>query len=146
MSSESEERARWATLLPGEPVRFPADFVWGVASSAYQAEGGDVGNDWSEAACAGRVPPNPGNGFWERFAGDFALVASLGLRHYRISVEWSRVEPEAGRIDEASLDRYRAICDAAREAGVEPDPAAHGRDDRGLPRPAPGGSERHRTV
>lgn len=120
MSTQPDDRARWETLLPREPVRFPADFLWGVASSAYQAEGGDAGNDWSDAAREGRVPPNPGNGFWERFAGDFALVASLGIRHYRVSVEWSRVEPEEGRVDEAALDRYRAMCDAARAAGVEP--------------------------
>jgi beta-glucosidase len=48
------------------------------------------------------------------------LAASLGLRHYRLSVEWSRVEPERGRFDETALDRYRAICDAAVAAGVTP--------------------------
>jgi beta-glucosidase len=95
----ADDRARWAPLLPTAPIRFPADFAWGVASSAFQAEGGDVANDWVDAARAGRVPPNPGNGFWERHAEDFALVAGLGFRHYRLSVEWSRVEPERGRFD-----------------------------------------------
>jgi beta-glucosidase len=110
----------WRGLLPDRPIGFEPGFLWGVASSAYQAEGGEVPNDWAEAARAGRVPPNPGNGFWERAEEDFALVASLGIRHYRLSVEWSRVEPERGRFDEAALDRYRAICDAARAAGLEP--------------------------
>ncbi len=77
-------------------------------------------NDWVALALEGRFPPNPGNGFWERAEEDFRLVASLGIRHYRLSVEWSRIEPERGRFDENALDRYRAICDAAREAGVEP--------------------------
>jgi beta-glucosidase len=116
----ADERARWAPLLPTSPVRLPADFAWGVASSAFQAEGGEVPNDWVAAARAGRVPPNPGNGFWERAEEDFRLVAALGIRHYRLSIEWSRVEPEPGRFDEAALDRYRAICDAARAAGVVP--------------------------
>jgi beta-glucosidase len=79
-----------------------------------------VPNDWVAAARAGRVPPNPGNGFWERAEEDLRLVADLGIRHYRLSVEWSRVEPEPGRFDEAALDRYRAICDAANAAGVVP--------------------------
>jgi beta-glucosidase len=114
------ERASWIPLLPAEPVVFPADFAWGVASSAFQAEGGPVPNDWDAAAREGRVPRNPGNGFWQRYAGDFDLVARLGFRHYRLSVEWSRVEPEEGRFDEAALDRYRAMCDAARAAGLEP--------------------------
>jgi beta-glucosidase len=112
--------AAWAPLLPSEAVAFPANFVWGVASSAFQAEGGDVANDWVDAARAGRVPPNPGNGFWELAETDFPLVASLGLRHYRLSVEWSRVEPERGRFDAAALDRYRRICAAAQEAGLTP--------------------------
>ena len=114
------ERERWAPLLPREPVRFAADFAWGVASSAFQSEGGDVANDWVFAARDGRVPANPGNGFWQRAEADMRLVASLGFRHYRLSVEWSRVEPEPGRFDEAALDRYRAICDAAVAAGVTP--------------------------
>jgi beta-glucosidase len=115
-----DERAHWDGLLPAEPVRFAPGFAWGVASSAFQAEGGEVSNDWVDAARAGRVPPNPGNGFWERAEEDMRLAAALGHRHYRLSVEWSRVEPDAGRFDEAALDRYRAICDAAGEAGVTP--------------------------
>ena len=117
---QGDERASWEAILPAEPLRFAPDFAWGVASSAFQAEGGDVPNDWVDAARAGRVPPNPGNGFWERAEADLRLAAGLGLRHYRLSVEWSRVEPEAGRFDEAALDRYRAICDAARAAGLVP--------------------------
>jgi beta-glucosidase len=118
--SDDAERARWTPLFPSEPVRFASDFAWGVASSAFQSEGGDVANDWVDAARAGRVPPNPGNGFFARAESDLALVASLGFRHYRLSVEWSRVEPERGRFDESALDRYRAICDAATAAGVTP--------------------------
>ena len=114
------ERERWAPLLPHEPVRFAEDFAWGVASSAFQSEGGEVANDWVLAAREGRVPANPGNGFWQLAETDMRLVASLGFRHYRLSVEWSRVEPERGRFDEAAIDRYRAICDAASAAGVTP--------------------------
>lgn len=113
-------KGSFGPLLPAEPIRFPRDFAWGVASSAFQAEGGDVANDWVAAARAGRVPPNPGNGFWTRAEEDMRIAASLGLGHYRLSVEWSRVEPERGRFDEAALDRYRAICDAAVAAGVTP--------------------------
>jgi len=111
---------RWKPLLPERPVHFPEDFVWGVGSSAYQAEGGEVPNDWSACIAEGRFPPNPGNGFLARAAEDFALVRSLGFRHYRLSVEWSRVEPERGRFDEGAIDRYRALCDAARAAGLVP--------------------------
>jgi beta-glucosidase len=116
----ADDRQRWLPFLPDQEIRFAPTFLWGVASSAFQAEGGSVPNDWVAAAQAGRVPPNPGNGFWERAEEDFRLVASLGLRHYRLSVEWSRVEPERGSFDEAAIDRYRAICDAACAAGLIP--------------------------
>lgn len=126
MSSDSEdptdaaEAARWRPYLPSESIVFPPDFAWGVGASAYQSEGGGVPNDWERCIREGRFPPNPGNGFLERAEEDFARVAALGFRHYRLSVEWSRVEPERGRFDEAALDRYRAICDAARAAGLVP--------------------------
>jgi len=114
------DRDAWTALLPRAPIRFASDFHWGVASSAFQAEGGDVANDWVDAAHAGRVPANPGNGFWERAEDDLRQVAALGFRHYRLSLEWSRIEPEPGRFDERALDCYRAICDAALAAGVTP--------------------------
>jgi len=140
MPADDEDRARWLPLLPAAPIRIappaarPAGspplpggssgagegFAWGVASSAFQAEGGDVPNDWVAAARAGRVPANPGNGFWERAEDDFRLVAGLGIGHYRLSIEWSRVEPEPGRFDERAIDRYRAVCDGARAAGLVP--------------------------
>ena len=124
----ADDREHWAPLLPTAPISLSsggasgpvAEFAWGVASSAFQAEGGDVPNDWVAAARAGRVPANPGNGFWERAEADLRLVAALGIRHYRLSVEWSRVEPARGRFDERAIDRYRAICDAACAAGLVP--------------------------
>jgi len=117
---DPEAAARWSELLPTRPIDFDADFVWGVGSSAYQAEGGAVANDWEACIATGRFPPNPGNGFWQRAESDLRLVADLGFRHYRLSVEWSRVEPERGRFDSAALDRYRAIACAARAAGLVP--------------------------
>ena len=116
----ADPRAGWEPWLPAEPIDFGPDFAWGVASSAFQAEGGGVANDWVEAAKAGRFRPNPGNGFWERAGEDFRRVAELGFGHYRLSVEWSRVEPEEGRVDGAALDAYRRICDEACAAGLVP--------------------------
>ncbi len=110
----------WAPILPQQPIRIPERFLWGLASSAFQSEGGEVANDWVEAARAGRVPVNPGNGFWRRAEEDLALAAALGFHHYRLSVEWSRVEPEDGRFDQQAIDRYIAICDAAAAVHVTP--------------------------
>src|SRR5512139_433056 len=110
----------WEPILPRQAVLLPPDFLWGVASSAFQAEGGEVANDWVAAARGGKVPHNPGNGFWTRAEEDFARVAALGFRQYRLSIEWSRVEPEPGYFDQQALDRYIALCDAATAAGLTP--------------------------
>jgi len=61
-----------------------------------------------------------GNGFWTRFAEDFRLLADLGLRHHRLSMEWARLEPEPGVHDPEAVDHYREVLAAAVDAGVTP--------------------------
>ena len=53
-------------------------------------------------------------------AEDFALYATLGLTHHRLSIEWARVEPEEGRRDSRRDRALSRRADAARDAGVEP--------------------------
>src|SRR5207244_1281004 len=62
---------------------------------------------------------------YERFDEDFRLAASLGHTAQRISVEWSRLEPEAGRFDEREFDHYRAVCDSIRHYGMAPTVTLH---------------------
>jgi beta-glucosidase len=100
-------------------------FLWGVATSAYQIEGGIAGNDWADwervpgkvrgGVCAGQAC-----GSWEHWQRDLDRIQSLGLNAYRFSIEWSRVEPEEGRFDEAALAHYRAILSGCRERGITP--------------------------
>lgn len=52
---------------------------------------------------------------------DIAAAKALGCNSLRLSLEWARVMPSGpGRVDEAAVDRYHAIFDACRAAGVEP--------------------------
>jgi beta-glucosidase len=100
-------------------------FLWGVATSAYQIEGGITGNDWlAWEAQSGRIQEGARAGeaclSWERWEEDLDLVRGLGLNAYRLSVEWSRIEPERGRYDEAALRRYGAMLDGCRARGIEP--------------------------
>ena len=70
---------------------------------------------------SGHAPPSgDGNGFGTRYAEDFALLASLGLTHHRVSVKWARLEPEPGVHDLAAVRHYRDVLTAAHEAGVSP--------------------------
>ena len=102
------------------------DFLWGVATSAYQAEGGYNGagepeTNWARAEAAGDVAVlGRSADFWSRYAEDFARCRDLGLSAFRLGIEWSRVEPQPGKFDRAALDHYAEILASCLEHGLEP--------------------------
>lgn len=113
------------------PSTFPNDFLWGVATSAYQIEGhrtadGAGPSVWDTfAAQPGRVEGG-GNGAaacgsYTRWREDIGHLAEMGLSAYRFSLGWSRIMPEGtGRVNEAALDHYEEIVDALLDAGITP--------------------------
>lgn len=104
--------------------RFPDDFTFGVATSAYQVEGG-IENDWSQWERLGRLKDKDarcGRGVehWERFEADLELVQALGVSAYRLSLEWARLEPRFGELDDAAVKGYRRRLEAMRARGIRP--------------------------
>lgn len=99
-------------------------FLWGVATSGHQIEGGNTASDtWfaeNVSPTVFREPSGPACDSWNRWREDLDLVAGMGLTAYRFSVEWSRVEPAEGTFDEAALDHYSEIVDRCRELGLAP--------------------------
>jgi beta-glucosidase len=105
-------------------LEFPSDFVWGSAAAAHQVEGNNTFNDWwahERAADTNAVEPSGiACDHYRRFADDFRLLASLGHRHHRLSVEWSRIEPTEGLINNGEIEHYRKVLTTLRELGIEP--------------------------
>ena len=102
-------------------MQWPDGFLWGTGASSNQAEGAAPASNWWDWERAGKAPiSGDGNGFATRYAEDFAILAGLGLTHHRLSIEWARVEPEEGVHDEDAVAHYRAVLQAALDAGVEP--------------------------
>lgn len=103
---------------------FPAGFAWGVATSAHQVEGGNSNNQWSAWEKQGRIKSGDHVGlacdWWRNAEQDFDRAQELGVNALRLSLEWSRIEPEPGRWDNAALDRYRAMLKALHERRVRP--------------------------
>jgi len=111
--------------------RFPAAFLWGAATSAYQIEGSPLA-DGAGASIWQRFAHTPGRmadgatgdvacDHYRRYAEDVALMRDLGLTAYRFSLSWSRILPQGiGRVNEAGLDFYRRLVDALAEAGIRP--------------------------
>lgn len=102
-------------------VRFPEGFLWGAATSAHQIEGGNSNNDWWAWEQAGRVPEASGQAAdsWNRWREDIDLAVEMGLQVLRISAEWSRVEPNPGRYDEAAIAHYAEVLLEAKRRGLQ---------------------------
>jgi beta-glucosidase len=108
-------------------LRMPEGFLWGAATAAHQNEGNNTGNQWAAwEQQPGRIYAGQRSGratdWWdlETAASDFDRAAELGLNSLRISVEWSRIEPEPGVFDQAALARYREMIGLLRARGLEP--------------------------
>ncbi|WP_246158772.1 glycoside hydrolase family 1 protein [Catellatospora sichuanensis] len=103
---------------------FPADFLWGAATSAHQVEGGNTNNDWWDfehhPATAARESSRDGIDHYHRYAADFALLRSLGHNAHRLSLEWSRIEPAPGEFSASAIAHYRRALTALAESGMTP--------------------------
>ena len=72
---------------------------------------------------AGR--PSVGNDFRERFDEDFALLAHLGVRSVRLGLDWARLQPVPGSVDDDWREWYGSVLLAAERHGVDVWAALH---------------------
>lgn len=129
---------------------FPADFLWGASTAAYQVEGG-LTNQWSEwekvnaERLAHEIPKElramraeerqarglyrPENyindtavGHYNRYKEDFDLLEQLNLNSFRFGIAWERIEPREGEWDAAAIRHYKNYIAELRRRGIEPVP------------------------
>ena len=131
-------------------ARFPRQFAWGVASSAFQIEGAATADGkgpsiWDEFCRRPGVIADGSDGtvacdHYHRLESDLDLIAALGVRAYRFSIAWPRIQPTgSAAINSAGLDFYSRLVDGLLQRGVEPYltlyhwdlPAALQRDNNG---------------
>ncbi|PKQ24636.1 MAG: glycoside hydrolase family 1 protein [Actinobacteria bacterium HGW-Actinobacteria-5] len=96
----------------------------GVATAATQIEGGAADTTWHRWAAADRITdhstPARAADHWNRVEQDVALLGELGVRHYRMGLEWARIEPLRGQFDPAGFAHYRDEFTRLRDAGIRP--------------------------
>jgi beta-glucosidase len=111
--------------------RFPPDFLWGAAVSAYQIEGAVDADGRGESiwdrfcAMPGKVADGQSGAVacdsYGRYREDVQLVRELGLDAFRFSIAWPRILPEGrGRPNPAGLDFYDRLVEELLAAGIEP--------------------------
>jgi len=98
-------------------LKFPKNFYWGTATSAYQVEGG-IRNDWSEAG--GKFDAGIACDHYNRYEEDFDLAKQMNNNAHRFSIEWARIEPEEGRFNLKEIEHYKKVILALRGRGLEP--------------------------
>lgn len=106
------------------PFKLLDDMRLGAASAATQIEGGNKQNSWYEWYAKGHIKdgsdPSIANKHYELYAEDAKLMSDMGVRHYRLGIEWARLEPEQGVFDETEFLHYRSELELLRRLGIEP--------------------------
>jgi beta-glucosidase len=112
-------------------IEFPADFLWGGATSAYQVEGSPLADGagpsiWQRFCHTPNMVRDGDTGdvacdHYRRYREDVALMREIGLNAYRFSISWSRVLPSGrGPVNAAGLDFYERLVDTLLQQGIEP--------------------------
>ncbi|NSZ17866.1 GH1 family beta-glucosidase [Agrobacterium vitis] len=111
-------------------ARFPGDFLFGVATAAYQIEGATKAD--GRKPCIWDAFSNMPGRVFERHNGDVAcdhynrweqdldLIQEMGVSAYRFSIAWPRIIPDGtGRVNEAGLDFYDKLVDGLKDRGIK---------------------------
>jgi len=107
---------------------FPKDFIFGTASAACQIEGAakddGKGEGIWDALYKNHVIHNDNvsdsTDHYHHYKEDVQIMKEMGIKAYRFSISWPRVEPEEGKINEAGLQFYKNLVDELVNAGIEP--------------------------
>lgn len=117
-------------------MKFPDDFLWGAATSAYQIEGSPLADgagpsNWhsfsqTPGTIANGDTGDPACDHYRRFPEDIELMRQMGLKAYRFSIAWNRVLPEGrGQLNPKGLDFYRRLVDTLNNRGIIPFTTLH---------------------
>ncbi|MEU4832416.1 GH1 family beta-glucosidase [Streptosporangium sp. NPDC023615] len=120
----------------GETLAFPPGFIWGAATAAYQIEGaahvdGRGASVWDTFShTPGRIADGHTGDVacdhYHRYADDVRLMAELGLRAYRFSIAWPRIQPAgSGPVNAEGLDFYDRLVDELLAADIVPYPTLY---------------------
>ena len=107
-----------------KPFKLSDKLLFGTATASVQNEGGDTKNNWYRWSEQGKIANNEscitGTDHYNRYAEDIDIMTTLNQDVYRMSLEWSRFEPEQGIWDPEAVEHYRAEISLLLEKGIKP--------------------------
>lgn len=131
-----------------QSTTFPKKFLWGASSSAHQVEGGQYNqwtvwelenakalaaqasylyddlDNWDAVKSQAQKPANYVSGqaadHYNLYEKDLDLLVKMNMNSYRLSVEWSRIQPQQGVWDAEAIEHYKNVLAACKKRGIEP--------------------------
>ena len=111
------------------PTCFPEGFLWGSATAGHQIEGDNIHSQaWHNEQLPDFYKEDPERKIlapsgkacdhYRLYREDVELIAGLGHQAYRMSIEWSRIEPLEGQWDHNALGHYLDLLDRLVQNGV----------------------------
>lgn len=95
----------------------------GVATASAQIEGGEINSNWNTYSDLGKITDGSNvkraNDHWNRYHEDINILEELGIKYYRMSVEWARIEPENGKFSEDAILHYIDEIESMKSKGIE---------------------------
>ncbi|MDX9913666.1 MAG: glycoside hydrolase family 1 protein [Candidatus Moranbacteria bacterium] len=102
-------------------LKFPAKFLWGVATSSYQIEGNNSNSDWWQWEEKGKTKDKSGIAcdYWHRYKSDHDLLEELGVNSFRLSLEWASIEPHEGVFSKDGIHHYQGILEDLKKRNIK---------------------------
>ena len=113
-------------ILEYHDIEFPEDFMWGATTAGQQIEGNNHSFYDDERTAPqfayGGVPyvmAKKACNSYEMYRDDIALLKQMHLNTYRMSIEWSRIEPNIGEFNDDAIEHYIDVLKALKEANIK---------------------------
>jgi beta-glucosidase len=110
-------------------MNFDGDFIFGVATSAYQIEGafdedGRTASIWDTFSKIKGNVCNMDNGdaacdHYHRYSEDIELIKELNVDGYRLSIAWPRIFPEKGKYNPEGMEFYKKLLSELKQRGIK---------------------------
>ncbi len=104
--------------------KLPQSLLLGTATAATQIEGGDKNSNWYYWSLAGKINNNESSivaaNHYNRYLEDIELMDNLNQEIYRMSIEWSRIEPSRDEWSEEGVAHYRDELTQLLKCNIKP--------------------------